>query len=157
METIAEKIKKAREAKGFTQDAIATAMAILMKESYSTRQYQRLEGGDFPKFKREVVKALDYVLNTNFHDIIYADKGNNSGDSTTGKTIHSFNLDAQNLLSEHEERLLRTEATLEVYESAIAGLMSEKPGEFKKRVGELRDEVSKAVNRRFDELSKKRK
>lgn len=59
------------------------------------------------------------------------------------------------LFGEHEERLLRIEAHLEVYENAIAGLLSESKNDFLKKVGELREAVQAAVNRRFDKLSKK--
>lgn len=155
MQTIAEKIKKAREAKGFKQEALASAMAILLKKTYSVRQYQRLEGGEFPKFKTDVVKALDTVLDTNFHDIIYASRGNNS-EANTGKTIHSFSSEAQKELSDHTIKLLRIEAHLEVYESAIAGLLSKDNKEFTKRVGELRAAVREAFDRRYDEFVKKR-
>lgn len=59
------------------------------------------------------------------------------------------------LIGLHEERLLRIEAHLEVFENAIAGLQSENKSDFAKKVGELRREVQAAVNRRFDELKKK--
>lgn len=54
-----------------------------------------------------------------------------------------------------EERLIRIEAHLEVYESALAGLMSEKKADFPKKVGELREQVRAAVNRRLAEQRKK--
>lgn len=54
-----------------------------------------------------------------------------------------------------QERLIRAEAHLEVYESAIAELLSKAPGDFAKVVGELRKAVQEAVNRRFDELHRK--
>lgn len=54
-----------------------------------------------------------------------------------------------------EERLIRIEAHLEVYESALAGLLSEKKADFSKKVGELREQVRAAVSRRLDESRKK--
>jgi predicted nuclease with TOPRIM domain len=54
-----------------------------------------------------------------------------------------------------QERLLRIEAHLEVYESAIAGLLSQDKKDFTKRVGELREAVQGAVSRRFSELNKR--
>ena len=59
------------------------------------------------------------------------------------------------LMGEHEERLLRIEAHLEVFQDAIAGLQAENKNDFVKKVGALRQEVQAAVNRRFDELQKK--
>lgn len=61
-----------------------------------------------------------------------------------------------NILRDIEERMIRAEAHLEVYESALAGLMAENKTDFTKKVGELRHEIKEAVNRRFDELNKKR-
>lgn len=57
--------------------------------------------------------------------------------------------------SDFQERLIRAEAHLEVYESAIAGLLSKSTTEFTKKVGELRKAVQEAANRRFDELHRK--
>jgi len=59
------------------------------------------------------------------------------------------------LLGETEERLLRIEAHLEVYENAIAGLLSESNKDFMEIVGKLRTEVQAAVKRRLDALKKK--
>jgi hypothetical protein len=61
----------------------------------------------------------------------------------------------ERLIGEQEERLLRIEACLEVYENAIAGLLAETKSDFPKKVGELRSEVQSAVSRRLDELRKK--
>lgn len=58
----------------------------------------------------------------------------------------------EEILRSQVERLIRIEATLEVYESALAGLLSGTKNDFGKRVGELRREVQAAVNRRNDEL-----
>ena len=66
------------------------------------------------------------------------------------------NEDINSLLGRIEERLLRIEAHLEVYENAIAGLQSKSNDDFPKKVGALRAEVQVAVNRRFDALQKKR-
>jgi len=62
----------------------------------------------------------------------------------------------EGILGNYQERLLRTEATLEVFESAIAELLSKNSGDFKKKMDELRELVNKAVNRRFDEFGRKR-
>jgi hypothetical protein len=73
-----------------------------------------------------------------------------------GSEVHEDAAPYGKIIGEQEERLLRIEAHLEVYENAIAGLLSESKNDFAKKVGELRDEVQSAVNRRFDELKKKR-
>lgn len=58
------------------------------------------------------------------------------------------------IVGEMQERLLRAEAHIEVYESAIAGLQSDGK-DYSKRVSDLREQVRSAVNRRLDELRKK--
>ncbi len=63
-----------------------------------------------------------------------------------------FSSNLNQSISEHEERLLRVEAHLEVFESAIAGLLSKDHSDFLNKVGELRKAVQEAVNRRFEEL-----
>lgn len=70
--------------------------------------------------------------------------------------VHEDSVPYGKLIGVQEERLLRIEAHLAVYENAIAGLLSESKNDFVKKVGELRAEVQSEVNRRFDELKKKR-
>lgn len=64
----------------------------------------------------------------------------------------------QDFMGNIEERLLRAEAHLEVYESAIAGLLANSKtkdkAEFMEKVGALRTRVSEVVNRRKGELHK---
>lgn len=53
------------------------------------------------------------------------------------------------------EQIINMRAHIEVFESAIAGLLCKDPDdklEFTKRVGELRKEIKKTANRLFDEL-----
>lgn len=63
-----EMLKQARENLRLTQAEVADRAGI------SPRFYQRLESGIFPKFKAETVKAVDGVLGTNVHDLIYGVK-----------------------------------------------------------------------------------
>jgi transcriptional regulator with XRE-family HTH domain len=73
-----------------------------------------------------------------------------------GSMVHENSVPYGKIVGEQEERLLRIEAHLAVFENAIAGLLSESKNDFVKKVGELRTEVQSEVNRRFDELNKKR-
>lgn len=130
-------IKEARDRQGLTQEDIANQLGI------SLRQYHKYENGEFPKYKKEMIKNLDAILGTNIYALIYEHE------------VHSRTEDLGELLSKSEERILRLEAYIEVYESALAELMSESKEDFTKKVGELRQRVKLAVNRRFDELGRK--
>lgn len=69
------KLEKARKAKGLKQQTVADILAEKLGQSYSVRQYQKMEDGEFPKFKKEVVKQLDDILGTNLYEEIYEQKG----------------------------------------------------------------------------------
>jgi len=71
-------LKKAREEKRITQSEMADRIARGMKQGYSLRQYQRLEDGQFPKYKMNAVIQVDQILGTNLAAIIY------------DKNIHTF-------------------------------------------------------------------
>lgn len=60
-----------RNIKGITQTQMAKELEKELGQTYSLRQYQRLEDGDFPKYKREVVRAVEKVLSISVYDIIY--------------------------------------------------------------------------------------
>jgi transcriptional regulator with XRE-family HTH domain len=138
MQTDAGKIiKEARDQRGLTQEDIAKRLGI------SLRQYHKYENGEFPKYKTEMIKSLDAILGTQVYGLIYEQE------------VRSRKVDLEELLSRSEERILRLEAHIEVYESAIAGLMSKSSEDFMKKVGELREQVKMAVNRRFDEPGRK--
>jgi Mg2+ and Co2+ transporter CorA len=53
------------------------------------------------------------------------------------------------------ERLIRLEAHIEVYESAIAGLLAENKTDFIEKVGVLRSRIQEVTERRFSELKSK--
>lgn len=61
-------IKKAREAKGWTQTTVAKKLEL------GLRQYQNIEAGKFPKYKNEIIEKLDRILGTNVYAIIYEGK-----------------------------------------------------------------------------------
>jgi len=136
--TAADILKKARERKNLRQEDIANTLGI------SVRQYNKYEAGEFPKYKKAIVVKIDELLGTNLVELIYE------------QDIQERQEDLEGILGNYQERLLRTEATLEVFESAIAELLSKNSGDFKKKMDELRELVNKAVNRRFDEFGRKR-
>ncbi|HEY4287300.1 MAG TPA: hypothetical protein VGN00_09405 [Puia sp.] len=131
---------------------------------------KRLAETDSPARNEDVAKTLGY--SRSYFSTLIGAKGKITEDhitvlkavfskvldnqTPTNGDVKSFKGGLNDILGVNEERLLRLEATLEVYESAIAGLLSRAPEDFPKKVGELREEVSKVVNRRFDELERKR-
>jgi transcriptional regulator with XRE-family HTH domain len=61
----AQKIATARESKGWRQEDMADKLGL------SLRQYSKYENGEFPKFKREVVKQIDSILGIKVYESIY--------------------------------------------------------------------------------------
>lgn len=66
-----EIIKEKREKKGFTQSEMADKIAAFIGGTYSLRQYQRLESGEFPKYKTDIIKTVESILNISVYDMIY--------------------------------------------------------------------------------------
>lgn len=64
-------LKKARESKRITQSEMAARIAKGLNGGYSLRQYQRLEDGQFPKYKMNAIVQIDEILGTNLAAIIY--------------------------------------------------------------------------------------
>jgi phage repressor protein C with HTH and peptisase S24 domain len=64
-------LKKAREIKRITQAEMADRIAQRLNQGYSLRQYQRLEDGQFPKYKMNVIREVDEILGTSLAAIIY--------------------------------------------------------------------------------------
>lgn len=71
-------LKKAREEKRLTQAEMADRIGRALKQGYSLRQYQRLEDGQFPKYKMNAIVEVDQILGTNLAAIIY-DKNVHAG------------------------------------------------------------------------------
>lgn len=69
------KLSEAREAKKYTQDEMAKTLADRLGQSYSTRQYQKLEFGLFPKLKTGIIKEIDDILGSNIYSLVYEQKG----------------------------------------------------------------------------------
>ena len=80
-------LKKARKARGLSQEAIAETLGI------SLRMYQRYEIGLFPKYKSENIKAIDKILHTNLFGIVY---GNNIQHSTSENLSNKLKIDIRN-------------------------------------------------------------
>lgn len=135
-----EILKAAREKKKLTQSDIAYKLGITL------RQYHKYESGKFPKYKSEVIQKLDTILGTNLFESIYEQK--------VPQEVRVKG-DIEGILRNHEEKILRLEAYVEVYETELAGILSESKNDFPKKIDELRNRVQAAVNRRFDELSKR--
>jgi phage repressor protein C with HTH and peptisase S24 domain len=66
----------ARKKKGWTQAEMAERLGEKLNQTYSTRQYSKLEDGLFPKYKTEIAKALDDILGTNLYRSIYEQEQN---------------------------------------------------------------------------------
>lgn len=64
-------IIRAREGRGLTQSQMAQRLGASLKQTYSLRQYQKIEEGRFPKYKKEIVQQIDRLLGTNAYDVIY--------------------------------------------------------------------------------------
>jgi len=64
-------LKKAREEKRITQSEMADRIGRGLNQGYSLRQYQRLEDGQFPKYKMNAIIQADQILGTNLAAIIY--------------------------------------------------------------------------------------
>lgn len=64
-------LKRAREEKRITQAEMADRIAKGLNQGYSLRQYQRLEDGQFPKYKMNAILQVDQILGTNLAAIIY--------------------------------------------------------------------------------------
>lgn len=70
-EAAGKKIAEARERKRWTQTEAADRLGSALNQGYSLRQYQKLEKGVFPKFKKEVILKLDEILGTKVYELIY--------------------------------------------------------------------------------------
>jgi transcriptional regulator with XRE-family HTH domain len=69
-----EIIIEARKKKGWSQKEMAEKLAEKLGQTYSMRQYQRIEDGDFPKYKKEIIEAIEELLEISIYDAIYDNK-----------------------------------------------------------------------------------
>lgn len=70
-ESAGRTIAFAREKKRWTQTEAADRLGVALNQGYSLRQYQKLEKGIFPKFKKEVVQKIDEILGISVYEQIY--------------------------------------------------------------------------------------
>lgn len=63
-----EILKEARENKGYTQTELALKLGI------GLRMYQKIEDGQFPKYKKDQISTIDQLLGTNLYELIYEQK-----------------------------------------------------------------------------------
>lgn len=66
-----KKLSEFREKRKIKQVQMAGMLARAMNQSYSLRQYQKLEQGIFPVHKTQVVKEIDKILGSNLYELIY--------------------------------------------------------------------------------------
>lgn len=132
-----ELLKIARGKKSLTQDDMAKKLGI------TVRQYNKYESGEFPKYKKEGIKKIDEILGTSVYALIYED------------IVRVEEVDLEKEIGLLNEKLLRVDAHLEVFKSAIAGLMTKDNKEFAAKFEALQELVEKAINRRFDELERR--
>lgn len=69
-----KKIIERRKEIGDTQEKMAERLAKALNQTYSKRQYQKLEEGKFPRYKTEIVIELDKILGTEIHKMVYEQK-----------------------------------------------------------------------------------
>lgn len=150
-QALAERIKEIQ--KHFKINSRTFAAEIGM----DTSQLSKIESGTLGLSTKYALSINEkFGVNVNWILTGKGDKGLWKKIPHHGSEVHEDSVPYGKIIGEQEERLLRIEAHLEVYENAIAGLLSESKNDFAKKVGELRAEVQSAVNRRFDELRKKR-
>lgn len=68
-----EILKKAREVKGYTQAEMADKIGI------GLRMYQKIEDGQFPKYKRNQVTDIDKILGTDIYALLYENEQKSEG------------------------------------------------------------------------------
>jgi transcriptional regulator with XRE-family HTH domain len=78
-ELAVKKIVEAREAKGWTQEQLANKIAERLDQTYSRRQYQKIEAGEFPKYKKKIVIAIEQLLEIQVIDLVYENEIDDSG------------------------------------------------------------------------------
>jgi transcriptional regulator with XRE-family HTH domain len=90
-----------RKEKGLTQAEMAKELGKQLDQSYSQRQYQKLEEGQWPKYKKEVVGAIDSILGLNLTQQIYEQKVPHEPAHETATTDKTMAAEPQKSLTEH--------------------------------------------------------
>lgn len=108
-----EILRDKREAKGFTQTQLGSMIGL------GLRSYQKLESGEFPKFKTGIINKLDEILDSNLYELIY---------EHNDEEINSSNISKKTpYLKERQRKKLNTEEnTIMFYDAnARAGTQAE--------------------------------
>lgn len=141
--TYGERLKNFRDSKNLSQQDIADALTV-SRETISIIENDHQEPSS--KTKRLLKQKFHYDIANN----VMQDEP-----ASYGEKVLLSNFDLQKLMGDINERLIRIEAHVEVYESAIAGLQSRTKHDFMEKVGGLRTAVKEVSNRRFSELATK--
>lgn len=134
----AKKLKELRVENGETQSELGKVLGVTLK------QIQRYENNLVPK--PEKIKVLNKHYKFDFFTVL------------NDEQVIKLEKDLQTVIGEYEERLLRTEAYIEVLQLTIIELMAKgNKTDIRKKTSEFLAKVQAAVNRRFDELDKESK
>lgn len=144
-----EILKKARIAKGYTQEMIADKVGI------SHRMYQRYEEGKFPKFKSIQIKKIDRLLGTGLNAVLYG-KSVRGKKSMVNEVIRIKDQELSQVIGKLQEGDISLEATTSVLLNIVATLYAKQTGESVDEVkaGFLK-EIEHELDRLFSELKKK--
>jgi transcriptional regulator with XRE-family HTH domain len=88
-ELIGQKISKLREKHGLTQMEMADLISKKLDQGYSLRQYSKIEKGEFPKYKKDIISAIDQILGSSFTESIYGNSLDQIEESETKDAEHS--------------------------------------------------------------------
>ncbi len=142
----------AREAKGLTQAEVAQKLAAALKQGYSLRQYQKMETGDFPKYKKEVIQQLEKILGVKLYELIYELNVPREKEAD----LVEIDRDLNKVLRDHQEDIIQIKATVNILRLTVADLAAQARGKPIVTVsGELTAAIDAEVDRLFAELKRK--
>lgn len=88
-ELIGQKISKLREKHGLTQMEMAELISKKLDQGYSLRQYSKIEKGEFPKYKKDIINAIDQILGSSFSESIYGPLTEQTDNSEMKESEHN--------------------------------------------------------------------
>lgn len=131
-----EILKKAREKKKLKQQDVADKIGITL------RQYNKYEAGEFPKFKTDSIKAIDLLLGTRLHELIYEQKEDH-------QVPVEFTADRDKLIIEMLKEIIRLSAKVDTLTITLADIVSKVD---KKAIAAADAELTDSSNRRSEAL-----
>lgn len=131
-----ELLKKAREKKKYKQQDVADKIGITL------RQYNKYESGEFPKFKTDSIKAIDQLLGTKLHELIYEQKEDQ-------QVPVEFTADRDKLMIEMLKEIIRLNARVDTLTITLADIVSKVD---KKAIAAVDAELTDSSNRRSEAL-----